>query len=192
MNERTDKELALSYLKGDSESFDLLVRRYLQPIYYFCRTMVPGDETNDMVQEVFIKVWKNFKKYDSSKNFKSWLFMIARNTCLDHLRKKQPIFFSEMIKEDDPSSFEESVPDERATVYDHLAKEGVKKEVDLALGKLPPATRVVFELYYREEMTFQEIAEILKLSVNTVKSRHLRGLKALRGYFEGSNAPKLA
>ncbi|MCX6813734.1 MAG: sigma-70 family RNA polymerase sigma factor [Candidatus Azambacteria bacterium] len=99
MKNFTDEQLVKNYFKGDEKSLEELIRRYLPLIYNFSRRYA-GDPDNaaDITQEVFVKVWKNLKKFNTSKNFRVWLFTIAKNTALDWLKKKNALPFS-LLKE---------------------------------------------------------------------------------------------
>ena len=184
MKEMTDNELVSSYRDGNKLAFETLVNRHLKAVYFYCVRLVGKEEANDMAQEVFIKVWKKLNRYDVEKNFRVWLFRIARNTCLDWLRKKRSILFSDLKKEEDVS-VEENIPEQRKGIEEELLAADQKNELDSALLKLSVPEQEVFELYYRDELNFQEIAEALKLSINTVKSRHRRGLQELRKMISG-------
>ncbi|MBI4159946.1 sigma-70 family RNA polymerase sigma factor [Candidatus Wolfebacteria bacterium] len=71
-------------------SLELLIRRYLKPIYGFTyRYVGAGQDTEDVTQETFVKVWRNLKKFDQNKSFKTWIFSIAKNTAIDFLKKKK-------------------------------------------------------------------------------------------------------
>ena len=95
MKNFTDEKLVQIYLKGDGKALEELVRRYLSLIYNFSRRYNgDADNVSDIAQEVFVKVWKNLKKFDKSKNFKLWIFTIAKNTALDWLKKKNAVPFS--------------------------------------------------------------------------------------------------
>jgi RNA polymerase sigma-70 factor, ECF subfamily len=188
MKEMTDNELILAYRDGQRSAYEDLVNRHLKSVYFYCVRMVGKEEANDMAQEVFIKVWKKQNKYNAEKNFKIWLFRIARNTCLDYLRKKQPIIFSQLKKEDDDQYPEEVLLDERESVEEKIFSKEQKELLGEALAKLPAPTQEVFELYYRGELNFKEIAETLNLSINTVKSRHRRGIMELKKILS-NNAP---
>ena len=84
-----DKKLIQQYLKGDEKSLEILVVKYLKLIYSFVYKNVGNPaEAEDITQEVFIKVWKNMKKFDQNKSFRPWIFQIAKNTSIDFLRKK--------------------------------------------------------------------------------------------------------
>ena len=88
----TDEQLVAQYLKGDEKSLELLIQKYLNPIYSFVLQYTKErDEAEDLTQEVFVKVWKNINKFKSEYKFKTWLFTIAKNTSLDFLKKKKVV-----------------------------------------------------------------------------------------------------
>lgn len=90
----SDEQLVVSYLKGDEKALEILIKRYLKLIYSFAfRFVSNSQEAEDIAQEVFIKMWRNLKKFDKNKKFKSWIFSIAKNTCLDTMKKKKIIRF---------------------------------------------------------------------------------------------------
>jgi len=93
----SDEQLVGDYLKGDEKSLEILIKRYLGPIYGFVFRFVGNrEDAEEIVQKVFIKVWWNLKKFKQDKNFKTWIFAIAKNTALDFLRKKKVVqVFSE-------------------------------------------------------------------------------------------------
>ena len=182
MKELTDQELIAKHLNGDRDAFALLVKRHLRSVYFFCSRLVGAEDANDAAQETFIKVWKNLKKFDDKKSFKVWLYRIARNTCLDQLKKKKSVVFSDLKKEDDESSFEEGLADERKGADEILVDEERKSEIFAAVRRLSIIYQEVFDLYYQEQLTFQEIADVTGTSINTVKSRHRRGLNELRSF----------
>jgi RNA polymerase sigma-70 factor (ECF subfamily) len=105
-----DKKLIQQYLKGDEKSLEVLIAKYLKLIYSFVYKNV-GDQASaeDITQESFIKVWKNIKKFDQKKNFKPWLFQIAKNTSIDFLRKKKSIPFSRFENEKGQNVMVESI-----------------------------------------------------------------------------------
>lgn len=172
-----DQELVSEYLRGDEKAFHELVNRYLQPIYNFVFSSVrDAAQAEDITQEVFIKAWTHLRRFDLSRNFKVWLYAIAKNCIFDFLRKKKTIPFSLLEKEDEVYEIldKEPQPDEILRLSDS------GKTLDEALAKLSLDYREVLLLYYRDGFNFREIAEILKTSVNTIKSRHLRATAMLK------------
>jgi RNA polymerase sigma-70 factor (ECF subfamily) len=181
-SQKTDHDLILSALDGDHSAFAILVERYVSPIYKFSyRYVRNGPDAEDIAQETFLRVWKNLKKFDQSKNFKTWIFAIAKNASFDLLKKKKPMPFSQIGEEEDAV---EAVLAPYVAVSDALDgafDRGLLKEnFDAALAKLPSHYRDVMMLRYTDNLKFREIAERLGEPIDTVKSRHRRGLALLR------------
>ena len=155
-----------------------IVEKYTPQIYNYARRFVGADSADDVTQEIFIKVWKNLKKFNKDKSsFKTWIFIIARNTIIDFSRKRKNILFSSLDSEDD---FSENIKDE-AILPDEVFQK--LQDIDLLnslLEKLPEQYQTVLILHYQEEMTFDEISQVLKKPLNTVKSHHLRAISQLK------------
>ena len=173
-----DNLLINKYLEGDQISSKILIDKYTSSVYNFTQRFTGPLYAPDVTQEVFIKVWKNLKKYDKSKSqFKTWLFTIARNSVTDYLRKKKSIPFS-FLSED--SFIEDSIEDEAKLPDEILENLQYKEMLTKILNELSPDYRLILTLYYQEDMTFKEIGEILGKPLNTVKSYHLRAIKKLK------------
>lgn len=173
MKNLTDEQLVKNYLKGDEKALEDIVRQYLPLIYNFSRRY-SGDPDNasDISQEVFVKVWKNLKKFDASKNFKAWLFSIAKNTALDWFKKKRDLSLSD---------FADSIIDaKQLPITDEIYKKSLLNNVQLAIEKLPQKYGSIINLYHTKGLNFREIADFLKEPINTVKSRYRRGLISLK------------
>ena len=176
----SDEYLIEAYLGGKTEDFKLLIDRYATNLYNFSIRFVGSDNVDDIVQETFIKVWKNIKKFDSSKaHFKTWLFTIARNTVTDYLRKRKLIVFSDMDSGDE-EIFSDTIKDDAVLPDEALQRIQDKESLDKLLSNLSLNYKTVLILYYQEDMTFVEIGKILGKPLNTVKSQHRRALEALR------------
>ena len=125
MKSIADEQLVRDYLNGNERAFEELIRRYLPLIYGFSRRY-SGDADNacDIAQEIFVKVWKNIKKFDTSKNFRVWIFKVAKNTALDWLKKKNAIPFSLLKECHEDENFEANIVDvDQATMIDRFYKE---------------------------------------------------------------------
>jgi RNA polymerase sigma-70 factor (ECF subfamily) len=176
----SDEELIALYNKGGKEQLRTLIERYTKPLYNFLLRFAGTTESEDLVQEIFIKVWKNLPKFKPERaSFKTWLFTIARNSVTDYLRKKKTLSFSD-VGTSAEESFENTVEDPAplpSEVLDHLAE---KDALNKVLDKLPHNYREVLVLHYQEELTFDEIGQILNKPLNTVKSWHRRALIQLK------------
>jgi len=163
----TDEQLIAEYLKGDEWALEVLIRRYLKLIYNFSYRRVGNvQEAEDVTQEVFVKAWRNLRKFDQQKSFRAWIFVIARNTSVDFLRKKKTVPFAEIAAE------KLAAP---VSLTDKIESS--------VLQTLSPVYRAVLSLYYNEHLNFREIAETTGESLNTVKSRHRRALIQLKKFF---------
>jgi len=183
----SDEEIILLYKNGEEEAFKELINRYTSPIYNFVARLANKNDASDIVQETFIKVWKNLNRFDDTKaSFKTWIFTIAKNTVTDFLRKKKSLLFTDLEKDtdEDINSFAENIPDEDLLPDSALQKlqekEADKKFLNNLLENLHPNYQEVLTLRYQEEMTFEEIGKILNKSLNTVKSQHRRAIIELR------------
>ena len=185
--DQTDAELVHAVLFEDKNAYALLLDRYMSSVYKFAYRYVryPA-EADDVTQEAFVRAWKNLKKFDTTRNFKTWLFTIARNAALDFIKKKKPLLFSRIIEEEErldaflaPYMGTAELPDE---MFDRsVAKAGVTS----ALGALPTPYRTVLAMRYNDNLKFREIAEALGEPIDTVKSKHRRGLLLLRKIMTG-------
>jgi len=193
MNETSDEQLIENYLNGSQDSFDALLGRYLKPIYNFIYRMIGNaKEAEDLSQDTFIKVWNNLKKFKKNKKFKVWIYQIARHTAIDYLRKKKNISFSDLAYSDGESNevrFEDTVEDKDFSPLENLEKKQLEETVQDALNGLPPHYRSVLIFHYLEQMTFEEISQITGEPLNTLKSRHRRGLSVLKKKFSEGKKP---
>lgn len=182
MRDFSDEQLVGEYLKGKEEALKILIERYFKRVYNFLvRFVGHAKEAEDLTQEVFLKIWKNLKRFDQQKSFKVWLWRIVRNTGVDYLRRKKLLVFSALGNEDDQGeALAERIPDTAESIVEKIDKQELAKEVARYLMKISEQSRAVLLLHYNQQMTFQEIADSLEESVDTVKSRHRRALIALK------------
>jgi RNA polymerase sigma-70 factor (ECF subfamily) len=183
LSDKTDEEIIFLYKNGEPEAFKVLINRYASPLYNFTARLTNKNDAPDIVQEIFIKAWKNIERFNPLKaSFKTWIFTIARNTTTDFLRKKKNLLFSNIKKgeNEDIDSFTENIPDDDLLPDEALQKLQDSQFLNKILEKLRPDYREVLVLHYQEEMTFEEIGEILGKPLNTVKSQHRRAIMELR------------
>lgn len=172
-----DNQLINKYLKGDEKSLELLINKYLKSIYSFVYKNIGNPaESEDLTQEIFLKIWKNLKKFDKSKNFKPWLYQIARNTAIDYLRKKKAIPFSRFQTESGQNILLDTLTDDSKDLLEDLHKKDIIEKVTLSLDT---NERKLIDLRHKQGMSFQEISDIFKESINTIKSRYRRIIKNL-------------
>ena len=187
MENRTDEQLIVSYLKGEEKSLEILIKRYLKPIYSFVyRYIRDSQEAEDIAQEVFIKTWRNLKKFDKNRSFKTWIFSIAKNTSIDWLKKKKTIPFSNFENEAGENILTGTLTDLLPLPDELFERAGVAKMLDTVMNQLAPKYRMVLFLRYNDHFTFREIGETLGEPLNTIKSRHRRALIQLKKFLSKS------
>lgn len=175
-----DKKLIQDFLAGDDTAYAKLLEKYLKPVYNFLRTFVRDqDALDDLTQATFIKAWKNLKSFDTEKNFKTWLFAIAKNTAYDFLKKKKTIPFSEFSDEQGNNALENISADEILPL-EMLEKAEQEQVFEKKLTQLPADYQALLLLRYKENFSLQEISQILNIPYNTTKSRHIRALSKFK------------
>jgi RNA polymerase sigma-70 factor (ECF subfamily) len=169
------------YLVGQEEAMPVLINRHYKSVYRFVFGLVVDESiAEDITQDVFVKVWKKIKSYNAKYSFKTWLFSIARNTAIDYLRKKKDIAFSMFDNEAGDNIIIDTLADDAPWPEESLSR---LEDVDLfkeTLKKLPPLYREVLVLRYTNGLSIEEISEVLKRPVETVKSQHRRGILHLK------------
>jgi RNA polymerase sigma-70 factor, ECF subfamily len=180
----SDEEIVALYKNGDLEIFKVLINRYTSPLYNFATRLTNKNDAGDIVQDVFIKVWKSMERFNPLKaSFKTWIFTIARNTTTDFLRKKKSILFSDLntsAEQGLDETFEENILAEDILPDEALQKLQDSEFLNKTLEKLHPNYQEVLVLHYQEELTFEEIGKVLHKPLNTVKSTHRRAIVELR------------
>jgi len=161
--------------EGDEACRAWLVRRWTPPVYRFALRMLRNDEdARDAAQDTLVKVLRNLHRYDEKRSFKTWVFGIARNTCIDeHRRRKRRAW-------DEPGE----IVDSRPTALQEVARLQRAERLHEALEQIPPMYREVLVLYHFEHLKYVEIAETLDLPMGTVMNRIFRARKKLRAVYE--------
>lgn len=181
MQELSDSELVEKYLKGEQRALEELIQRYFRQVFFFAKTFVKTDaEAEDVTQETFVKVWKNLKKFDPEKKFKTWVFQIAKNTAIDFLRKSKNFVASEALAEEQMAQSLEHLVDESPLPQEIYDAADFEKKLGDLVSSLPGPQKQVLGLHLQEDLTFEEIAQILSQPLNTVKSRYRRALIGIR------------
>ena len=180
MQEINDKEFLQLFKQEDKQSyaFNLLVRKYQEKLYWHIRRMViDHDDTDDLLQEVFIKVWKNLNKFQENSNLYTWLYRIATNECITFLNKKRKRFFIPIV--DVENQLSQSLQSD--TFYDG---DEIQKKLQKAILTLPEKQRLVFNMKYYEEMKYEQISEILNTSVGGLKASYHHAVKKIEQYLK--------
>jgi len=184
-----DARLASALRAGSEEAYELLVARFQQPVYNLVYRLMsdPGD-SYDVVQEVFLKVFRNIGAFRSQSSLKTWIYRIAVNEVHNYRRWFFRHRRQEVVLEDageGGKSFGDTVPDRGRSPYD-CALDGEKRAlIEDALARINPMFRAAVVLRDVEDLSYEEIADILDVSLGTVKSRITRGRDAMRRQLEG-------
>ncbi len=178
---RSDEQLITDYFNGDQPSLEVLIQQYLKPIYNFVyRYVDSAHEAEDITQEVFVRMWRNLKRFNQKKSFKTWIFSIAKNASLDYLKKKKAIPFSEFNTKEGRNCITDVLADPSPLPQELLERAGMAQILTSAIEKLSSKYRMVLFLRYNDHFNFREIAEFLGEPLHTVKSRHRRALIMMR------------
>jgi RNA polymerase sigma-70 factor (ECF subfamily) len=180
----TDSELVDMAHKGDSTAFEYLFNRYNDALHqlYLQRTGGNGEDTDDLIQEIFVKAFLNLASYNKTYTFGQWIYTIARNTFIDYVRKRRdnlsidntrgeyipPPIASTLNPEEDIISHEQ-----RTQLEDYMAK-------------MSPKYRELIELRFFKDLSYEEIAERLSLPLGTVKTQIHRARARLMSFITSS------
>lgn len=153
--------------------FNLLVREYQERIYWHVRKMVVDhDDADDLVQEIFVKIWKNLDSFREDSKLFTWIYRIATNECLTFLKKKKRKYMLSL------NSMEEELGD-RLEADDQLSGDEIQLKLQKALLKLPEKQRMVFNMRYYDEMKFSDISEITGTSEGALKANYHHAVKKI-------------
>jgi RNA polymerase sigma-70 factor (ECF subfamily) len=168
---KSDEALAVEAKRGSEEAFRELVERFHRPVYALIVRIVRQPElAEDLSQETFLKAWKALARFDPGRRFSSWIFKIAHNSALDELRRGG----LETVSLDAPFSADDEPPELPADLAAEnpllrtLARES-GRVLERAISRLRPAYRGILLLRFAQEMSYDEIAEVLGLPLGTVK-----------------------
>jgi RNA polymerase sigma-70 factor, ECF subfamily len=176
----SDEQLIALFQKGKGDAFDLLVERFKNPLMnYIFRYLNDYDECDDIVQETFIRVYQNKGAYKPVAKFSTWIYTIASNLAKTRLYQRKKFF---RLSFDRRSENEENYKfvDQRNNLEDITDSILIDQIVQNALDKIPNKLREAVILRDIQELTYDEIADILKTSIGTVKSRINRGRNQLK------------
>src|SRR6266566_2094887 len=181
--EMSDGILAQRSIAGDQRAFEILVQRYSTPLFNFiCRFLSDYDQACDILQQVFLQLYISLPNLRTSDPLKAWLFQVARNRCLDELRRKHAIHFSELERgtDEDEQSALATLPDISPLPEEVAERHDLQQILLNAIQELPPKFRAVVLLRYASQLSYAEIGKVLNMPEATAKTYFQRVKPLLR------------
>jgi len=186
----SDQQVVVFAQEGREDAYRELIRRYERPVYSLIYRMVRDNETSeDLAQETFIKVLNNIDRYRPEFKFSSWLFKIANNITIDHLRRRQLDTISiegspDAVTGERMRATAIAVASGGESPLEELESRELGASIEEAIAKLRPEYRACIILRHVEDYSYDEIAEIVKLPLGTVKTYIHRARQELREHLE--------
>ena len=179
MPKEIDHIILKKFTKGCEDAFCTIYHQFRDKIYFYCLKLVK-DQANaeELVQVIFVKLWENRVKIDYKRNIEPYLFTIARNLILDHLKSKSLYEFVGISNESSDFASSDFINDLEYNEYHELANQ--------AIENLPEMRQIIFKMKYEENRDVTEIAELLRISPNTVKSQLSKASKAIRKHLSSN------
>lgn len=180
--EPEDTEIVRRVLEGDEELYGVLVDRYKNRLYRFIeRYTGDAEDARDVTQDVFLKVYGALDSYDPRYKFSTWLFRIAGNAAIDHLRRRRIRAVPLELPADEEGGARAVDPkDPRPDPLEDLSRSRLRKALDEAIERLPDDYRELISLRHYGELPYEEIAELKGMPLGTVKNKLFRARHALR------------
>lgn len=182
----TDDYLMQQFQDGDRDAFTHLVHRYKHTIFRFILSRVKDQElASDLTQDVFVKLFKSAQLYQPTGKFRSWLFRMAQNICIDYHRKQQKasiLSLHNKSETDNELTLMDEVENETANPEKETEFTELQQIIEQAFDSLPEKQRTALVLCQYHGMSYHEIASIQKVPVGTVKSRIHNGISKVRDF----------
>jgi RNA polymerase sigma-70 factor (ECF subfamily) len=179
----TDIELIANAIAGETDGFEELVKRYQRPITsYVYRMLGDYDSSLDVTQEVFIKVYNSLGKYSVEYKFSTWLYRIAHNAAVDHMRRNS-VTPQSLETENADGSFQIQLESRGLSPEQDRERSEWRTEIDAVVRCLPPTYRDLILLRHSKDLSYDEIAEVTGLPLGTVKNRLFRAREMMRELF---------
>ncbi|MFD0715908.1 RNA polymerase sigma factor SigW [Paenibacillus sp. GCM10027626] len=181
-----ESSLARMARKGDHSAFAEIVRLYQDKLYHMANRMLYNrQEAEDVVQDAFLRVYNNLDRYDDTLKFSTWIYRITTNLCIDRLRKRRPSYSLDAESNDhDGLDGYAMIPSDDRTPESELLLSETQQIIHQAIETLPAKYKSVMVLRYLQDMSLQEIGDVLEVPVTTVKTRVHRGREFLRKKLE--------
>ena len=175
--------------KGDQKAYAELMGRYRDSVYFMLLKMVNNkDDADDLTIEAFGKAFKRLSQYTPNYAFSTWLFKIASNNCIDFIRRKKMITFSidRTFENDEGGEMSMDIKAEGLNPEENMVKKQKVKHMREVVEKLKPRYRILVEMRYFDELSYEEIAEKLELPLGTVKAQLFRAREFLANILKNS------
>lgn len=171
-----DKAIASGIIKGDREAFSVFFNTYKRRVYYFSLKYLGNpDESEELVQSVFVSIWEHRRLIDKNKSLRNYLYRSVVNAIYNTL-KKRATRRAYMIKE-------LTKPETTSDPYDQIFFNDLRERLDDLIGSLPPQQQKIFNYRRQEGLSFEEIARKLNISVRTVENQMHRATRLLKNLF---------
>jgi RNA polymerase sigma-70 factor, ECF subfamily len=179
----TDEELVRAVLAGDPERFGDLVDRYQgRLVNYLFRLLRSSEDAHDLAQEVFLRVYQALDRFDPTYRFSTWIFRVAQNAAIDQIRKRRLKLVPLVrpgVGDGEPAMEMEAPSDDRGP-YGHLRNSERSEAIQAAVDALPWEYRELVVLRHYGELSYEEIAQLKKMPLGTVKNKLFRGRQILK------------
>lgn len=183
MTDLKERDLIRRAKQGDMLAFEELILKHEKIVYNLAlRMMNHGEDAKDISQEVFLKTYRSLSNFDERSAFSTWLYRITHNTCIDEMRKRKgkQSFSLEEELEHEEGSVQRQIADEGDTPEESILRAEQKNEILQALDNLSEEHKAAIVLRDVKGLSYEEIAEILEVTLGTVKSRISRGRNQLK------------
>ncbi|MGB9750298.1 MAG: RNA polymerase sigma factor [Caldisericia bacterium] len=175
-----EKNIIEKIIKGDIDSYSLLINEYQNDIYSLCLSIVKNvDDAMDMTQEAFLIAFENIKSFKYKAKFSTWLYRIAYNLCVNYVKRKGDLF----ILEND-ETFNVEIEDKTSGIWEEIEKEERIRLINEGLKRIKDSDRLIIELKDIKGLSYEDISTILSLPMGTVKSRLFRARENLKKVVE--------
>lgn len=183
LSSTSDRELVATAARGVEGSFEELVKRYQRPISAYVYRMVGDyDAALDLTQEIFIKIYASLSRYRPEFKFSTWIYKIAHNAAIDHLRRSSGRERS-LTAGTDAEHYDLPLESEGLSPEQQSEREERRSEIEMVVQSLPTAYRELIVLRHSQDLTYEEIVEVTGLPLGTVKNRLFRAREMMRQQF---------
>ncbi|MRG88358.1 RNA polymerase sigma factor SigW [Salinibacillus xinjiangensis] len=168
--------------QGDQSAFEDIVNFYQKKVFQVCYRMLGNiHEAEDMAQEAFVRAYTNIHSFDEKRKFSTWLYRIATNLSIDRIRKKKPDYFLDAeVKGTEGLTMYSQLSDQNPLPDEEMESLELQSYIQKKILSLPEKYRSIITLRYVDDLSLQEISEVLDIPMGTVKTRIHRGREALR------------